>query len=150
MHAVKCYWGALEKLVAEKPHYKGKGKLTVAMHAEASDNRSSLCHQNAEHRVRRQAGHRTVATIKISAMAPSTAPAFILTVVQTIVKLHVVHRYQTPQTYSYLNMRVHMGRRAPQALTRMDQSVRLLPKRNSFGSHSTTCMMITLLYEHSP
>ena len=30
-HAVKCYWGALEKLVAEKPHYKGKGKLTVAM-----------------------------------------------------------------------------------------------------------------------
>ena len=37
-------------------------------------------------------------------MAPSTAPAFILTVVQTIVRLHVVHRYQTPQTYSYLNM----------------------------------------------
>ena len=33
MHAVKCYRGALEKLVAEKPHYKGKGKgkLTVAM-----------------------------------------------------------------------------------------------------------------------
>ena len=31
MHAVKCYWGALEKLVAEKPHYKAKGKLMVAM-----------------------------------------------------------------------------------------------------------------------
>ena len=30
-HAVKFYWGVLEKLVAEKPHYKGKGKLTVAM-----------------------------------------------------------------------------------------------------------------------
>ena len=30
-HAVKCYRGALEKLVTEKPHYKGRDKLTVAM-----------------------------------------------------------------------------------------------------------------------
>ena len=30
-HAVKCYRGALERLVMEKPHYKGRGKLTVAM-----------------------------------------------------------------------------------------------------------------------
>ena len=30
-HAIKCYRGALEKLVAEKPHYKGRGKLTEGM-----------------------------------------------------------------------------------------------------------------------
>ncbi len=30
-HAVKCYRGALERLVMEKPHYKGRGKLTTAM-----------------------------------------------------------------------------------------------------------------------
>ena len=30
-HAVKCYRGALEKLVSEKPQYKGRGKLTVVM-----------------------------------------------------------------------------------------------------------------------
>ena len=30
-HAVKCYRGALEKLVTEKPHYKGRGKLTSTM-----------------------------------------------------------------------------------------------------------------------
>ena len=30
-HAVKCYRGALEKLVSEKPQYKGRGKLTVIM-----------------------------------------------------------------------------------------------------------------------
>ena len=30
-HAVKCYCGALEGPVMEKPHYKGRGKLTVAM-----------------------------------------------------------------------------------------------------------------------
>ena len=30
-HAVKCYRGALEKLVQEKPHYKGKGGLTSNM-----------------------------------------------------------------------------------------------------------------------
>ena len=30
--AIKCYWSALESLVAEKPlKYKGKGKLTLAM-----------------------------------------------------------------------------------------------------------------------
>ena len=30
-HAIKCYRGALEKLVEEKPKYKGKGKLTSIM-----------------------------------------------------------------------------------------------------------------------
>ena len=30
-HAVKCYRSALEKLVQEKPQYKGKGKLTETM-----------------------------------------------------------------------------------------------------------------------
>ena len=30
-HAIKCYRGALEKLVQEKPHYKGKGRLTESM-----------------------------------------------------------------------------------------------------------------------
>lgn len=30
-HAIKCYRGALEKLVQEKPKYKGKGKLTEKM-----------------------------------------------------------------------------------------------------------------------
>ena len=30
-HAIKCYRSALENLVVEKPHYKGKGKLTAAM-----------------------------------------------------------------------------------------------------------------------
>ena len=30
-HAIKCYRGALERLVTEKPHYKGRGKLTVAI-----------------------------------------------------------------------------------------------------------------------
>ena len=30
-HAVKCYRGALEKLVTEKPHYKGSGKITIAI-----------------------------------------------------------------------------------------------------------------------
>lgn len=30
-HAIKCYRSSLEKLVEEKPHYKGKGKLTEAM-----------------------------------------------------------------------------------------------------------------------
>ena len=27
-HAVKCYQSALENLVKDKPHYKGKGKST--------------------------------------------------------------------------------------------------------------------------
>ena len=31
-HAIKCYWSALENLVKDKPHYKGKGKLIEAMH----------------------------------------------------------------------------------------------------------------------
>ncbi len=30
-HAIKCYRGSLEKLVQEKPQYKGKGKLTESM-----------------------------------------------------------------------------------------------------------------------
>ena len=30
-HAIKCYRGALERLVQEKPQYKGKGKLTATM-----------------------------------------------------------------------------------------------------------------------
>ena len=30
-HAIKCYRGALEKLVTEKPNYKGCGKLTQRM-----------------------------------------------------------------------------------------------------------------------
>ena len=30
-HAMKCYRGALEKLVQEKPRFKGKGKLTTNM-----------------------------------------------------------------------------------------------------------------------
>ena len=150
MHAVKCYWGALEKLVAEKPHYKGKGKVTVAMRkCLATVARCAIKMQSTGSDVKRA----TELLQQDLRNGPSTAPAFILAVVQTIVRLHVVHRYQTPQTYSYLNMRVHVGRRAPQALTRMDRSAQLLPRRNSSGSHSTTCnacMMITLLYEHSP
>ena len=31
-HAVKCYRSALENLVKEKRHFKGKGKLTEGMH----------------------------------------------------------------------------------------------------------------------
>ena len=30
-HAMKCYRGALEKLVQENPRFKGKGKLTTNM-----------------------------------------------------------------------------------------------------------------------
>ena len=30
-HAIKCYRSALERLVEEKPKYKGKGKFTTAM-----------------------------------------------------------------------------------------------------------------------
>ena len=30
-HTVKCYGGALEKLVAEEPGYRGRGKLMLAM-----------------------------------------------------------------------------------------------------------------------
>ena len=30
-HAVECYRGTLEQLVAENPHYKGKEGLTAAM-----------------------------------------------------------------------------------------------------------------------
>ena len=30
-HAIKCYRASLERLVEEKPHYKGKGKLTESM-----------------------------------------------------------------------------------------------------------------------
>ena len=30
-HTVKCYRGALEKLAEQKPHYKGKGRLTESM-----------------------------------------------------------------------------------------------------------------------
>ena len=30
-HAIKCYRGSLEKLVGEKTHYKGKGRLTESM-----------------------------------------------------------------------------------------------------------------------
>ena len=30
-HAVKCYCTALENLVHDKPHYKGRGKLTETM-----------------------------------------------------------------------------------------------------------------------
>ena len=137
MHAVKCYWGALEKLVAEKPHYKGKGKLTVAMRKRLTTAQlavPSKCRAQGQ----TSSGPPNCCN-KICAIAPSTALAFMLAVVQTIVRLHVVHRHQTPQTYSYLNMRVHVGRRAPQALTRMDRSARLLLRRNSSGSHSTTC-----------
>ena len=49
-HAVKCYQDALEKLVAERPHYKGRAGEADGGNAEVSDNRNSLCHQNAEHR----------------------------------------------------------------------------------------------------
>ena len=66
MHADKCYWGALEKLVAEKPHYKGKGKLTVATQ-------------------KRSRGHRTVATRSAQWPPPLLRRSYILTVVQTIV-----------------------------------------------------------------
>ena len=30
-HAIKCYRGSLERLVEEKPRYKGRGRLTEAM-----------------------------------------------------------------------------------------------------------------------
>ena len=149
-HAVKCYRGALEKLVAEKPHYKEKGKLTVAMQKRLTT--AARCAIEM-----RSTGSDVKQVTKLLQQDLRNGPLHCsgvhTTVVQTIVRLHVVHRYQTPQTYSYLNMQVHVGRTAPQALTRMDRSARLRPRRSSSGSHSTTCnacMMITLLYEHSP
>ena len=93
-HAVKCYQDALEKLVAEKPHYKGKGKLTVAMRKCLTTAARCAIKMWSTGRVRRQAGH---CFNKICAMAPSTASAFILTVVQTVTRSS-----QTPDTTNIL------------------------------------------------
>ena len=80
MHAAKCYWGALEKLVAEKPHYKGKGKLTVAMQKRLTT--AARCAIKMQSTGSMSSGPPNCCN-KICAMAPSTAPAFTLTVVQT-------------------------------------------------------------------
>ena len=46
-HAVKCYRGALERLVMEKPHYKERQGEAYSSHAKASDYCSEMCYQDA-------------------------------------------------------------------------------------------------------
>ena len=154
MHAVKCYWGALEKLVAEKPHYKEKGKLTVAMQKRLTTAaRCAIKMQSTGSDVKRATKllqqdlrngplhcsgvHTNCSTdcckVTCSSQIPDTTDILI------------------PEHASSCGEEITSG--TDEDGSRMDRSVRLLPRRNSSGSHSTTCnacMMITLLYEHSP
>ena len=94
-HAVKCYRGALEKLVAEKPHYKGKRKLTVAMRKHLTTAaRCAIKMRSTGSDVKRA----TELLQEDLSNGPLHCFGIHTTVVQTIVRLHVVHRHHADTT----------------------------------------------------
>ena len=134
-HAVKCYRGALEKLVAEKPHYKGKGKLTVAMRKRLTTAaRCAIKMRSTGSDVKRATEllQQDLRNGPLHCFSVHTNCSTNYCKVTRSSQIHVpdttdIHVYSSP------TMQVHVGRRAPQALTRMDQSAQLLPRRSSSG-----------------
>ena len=120
-HAVKCYWGVLEKLVAEKPHYKGKGKLTVAMQKRLTTAaRCAIKMQSTGSDVKRatellQQDLRN-GPLHCSGVHTNCSTDY----------CKVTRSSQIPDTTDiliYLNMRVHVRRRAVTSGTDKDESI---------------------------